>query len=331
MRAAQCEVYGGPEVVSVRTLPDPVAGPGQVLVDIAAAAVNYPDVLFIADEYQVSMPLPYIPGGEFSGTILAVGDGVESVHVGERVMGSVKTGGAFAERIAVAAETVSPVPDGLGMLEAAAFPVVYTTAYHALVTVGALRPDDWVVVLGAAGGVGTATVDIATRLGARVIAGASNPARLDVAKRLGALEGIGYSTENLKQRIKEITGGGARLVIDPVGGPYAEQALRALAPGGTFVTVGYASGEIPRIPLNLVLLKDLTIRGLELRTLPTRRPEAVPRARRDLAELVGGGMRPFVSEVFTLDEITGALQRVARQQATGKVVVAVDSRLGSNR
>ncbi|MFE9327609.1 NADPH:quinone oxidoreductase family protein [Nocardia sp. NPDC052278] len=324
MRAARCEKYGTPDVVSVQTVPEPVAGPGHVLVDVAAAAVNYPDVLFIADKYQVSMPLPYIPGGEFAGTVRAIGSGVSGLRVGDRVMGSAKSGGAFAERIAVPADVLTPVPAGLAMVEAAAFPVVYTTAYHALVTVGRVQRGDWVVVLGAAGGVGTATVDIATRLGARVIACASSSQRLQVAKSMGAAEGIAYGSEDLKDRIKQITGGGATLVIDPVGGGYSEQALRALAPGGVFVTVGFAAGEIPRIPLNLVLLKDITIRGLELRTLPARHPEAVAAAGVALAELVGKGMKPHVSRVYPLERVVEALERVAGQESTGKVVVAID-------
>ncbi len=203
----------------------------------------------------------------------------------------------MAEQVLVPARAVSPVPPGLSLTEAAAFRVTYLTAYHALVTAGGLRPGQWVVVLGAAGGVGTATVDVAVRLGARVIAAASSPERLKVCAQLGAEAGIDYVREDLKQRIKEITGDGADLVVDPVGDRWAEPALRAIRWGGRFVSVGYAGGDIPRIPLNIVLLKNITVRGLELRTWTERLPEETARAREALTELVARGMRPAVSEV----------------------------------
>jgi NADPH2:quinone reductase len=201
--------------------------------------------------------------------------------------------------------------------------VTYLTAYHALVTAGDLRPGQWVVVLGAAGGVGTATVDVAVRLGARVIAAASSPERLKVCAELGAEAGIDYAQEDLKQRIKEITADGADLVIDPVGDRWAEPALRAIRWGGRFVTVGYAGGEIPRIPLNIVLLKNITVRGLELRTWTQRLPEETARAREALTEMVAQGMRPAVSEVHELEDVVTALRRVADRVPTGKVVIRV--------
>ena len=201
--------------------------------------------------------------------------------------------------------------------------MTYLTAYHALVTAGGLRPGQWVAVLGAAGGVGSATVDVAARLGARVIAAASSPERLKVCAELGAEAGIDYVREDLKQRIKEITGDGADLVVDPVGDRWAEPALRAIRWGGRFVSVGYAGGDIPRIPLNIVLLKNITVRGLELRTWTERLPEETARARDALTELVAQGMRPAVSEVHALEDIGAALQRVADRLPTGKVVIRV--------
>ncbi|MCK8669760.1 NADPH:quinone oxidoreductase family protein [Rhodococcus sp. NPDC003382] len=320
MRAARCDSYGPPDVVTVRDVPDPTPGPGEVVVEVRAAAVNFPDVLMVADKYQVSLPTPFTPGSEFAGVVRAVGEGVRSVEAGDAVMGSAMSG-AFAELICVPAEGLTPVPEGLDWPSAAAFRVTYTTAYHALVTAAGVRPGEWVVVLGAAGGVGTATVDIAHRLGARVVACASTHERLSAVA--GAEAGIAYDSEDLKARIKEITGGGAQVVIDPVGGRYAEPALRALAPGGRFVTVGYAAGEIPRIPLNLVLLKDLTVRGVELRTLAQRHPDAPAGAARALADLVAGGMRPLVSRVFDLDHVTDALNSLSDRTAVGKVVVAI--------
>ncbi|MGN5238555.1 NADPH:quinone oxidoreductase family protein [Rhodococcus sp. SJ-3] len=323
MRAARCDRYGSPDVVTVRDVPDPIPGPGEVLVEIRAAAVNFPDVLTVADKYQVSVPTPFTPGSEFAGVVRSVGADVRSVAPGDAVMGSAMTG-AFAELICVPAGVLSPKPDGLDWASAAAFRVTYTTAYHALVTFGGMRADDWVVVLGAAGGVGTAAIDVASRLGARVIACASSEERLAAVSTLGADAGVSYDSEDLKTRIKEIAGGGAQVVIDPVGGAYAEPALRALAPGGTFVTVGYATGKIPRIPLNLVLLKDLTIRGVELRTLAQRHPDAPARAQQVLAALVSEGMTPLVSQVFGLDDVARALTSLNDRTAVGKVVIALD-------
>jgi NADPH:quinone reductase len=322
VRAARCEEYGGPANVVIRDIPSPEVTPGHVLVDVAAAAVNYPDLLFIANRYQVPAPLPFTPGSEFAGRVAAVGEGVTGLSAGDLVYGSVFTG-AMAEQVLVPARAVAPVPAGLSLTEAAAFRVTYLTAYHALVTAGELQPGQWVVVLGAAGGVGSATVDVAARLGARVIAAASSAERLKVCEELGAVAGIDYVREDLKARIKEITGDGADLVIDPVGDRWAEPALRAVRWGGRFVSVGYAGGDIPRIPLNIVLLKNITVRGLELRTWTERLPEETARARAALTELVAGGLRPAVSEVHELAELGTALQRVADRVPTGKVVIRV--------
>jgi NADPH:quinone reductase len=324
MRAARCEEYGDPANVVIRDIPAPVATPGHVVVDVAAAAVNFPDLLLIANRYQVSAPLPFTPGSEFAGRVAAVGEGVTGLSPGDLVYGTVFTG-AMAGQVLVPARAVSPVPAGLSMTEAAAFRVTYLTAYHALVTAGELRPGQWVVVLGAAGGVGTAAVDVAVRLGARVIAAASSPERLKVCAQLGAEAGIDYVREDLKQRIKDITGDGADLVVDPVGDRWAEPALRAIRWGGRFVTLGYAGGDIPRIPLNIVLLKNVTVRGMELRTWTERLPEETAAARDALTELVAGGMRPAVSEVHELEDVGTALQRVADRLPTGKVVIRVAS------
>lgn len=322
MRAARCERYGGPADVVVRPVPEPTVRPGHVVVDVAAAGVNFPDLLFIADRYQVSIPVPFTIGSEFAGRVAAVGEGVEGLAVGDAVHGSVISG-AMAEKVLTPARSLALIPAGLSMVEAAAFRVTYLTGYHALVTAGDVRPGQWVVVLGAAGGVGSATVDIATRLGARVIAAASSPERLAVGRELGAEAGVNYQAEDLKRRIKEITGGGADLVIDPVGDRWAEPALRAIRWGGRFVTVGFAGGDIPKIPLNLILLKNITLRGLELRTWTERLPKETALARAGLARLVADGMRPVVSETHDLDDVAMALQRVASRTPTGKVVITV--------
>lgn len=321
MRAVRCEAYGPPSGVVVREIPDPVAGPGKAVVEIHAAGVNFPDVLLIANQYQVPATLPFIPGNEFAGRVIEVGQDVTEVAVGDMVMGTAVAGGAFAERVAVPARALRPVPDGLDLVQAAAFGVTYRTAYHSLVTIGGIKPDDWVVVLGAAGGVGTACVDIASRLGARVIAAVGSRDRLAICEKLGAAGGIVYRDEDLKTAIRRFAPQGADIVVDPVGGQYAEPALRSTRWGGRFVCVGFAAGEIPRIPLNLVLLKGVIVRGFELRTLAHHLPGAIAEEERALARLVAQGMRPQVSECYLLEAAALALDRVASRQATGKVVV----------
>jgi NADPH:quinone reductase len=321
MRAVRCEAYGPPSSLVVGEVPDPVPGPDEVVVEIRAAGVNFPDVLLIANQYQVPAPLPFIPGSEFAGRVIEVGPEVTGMAGGDVVMGTAARGGAFAERIAVPARALRPVPDGLDLVGAGAFGVTYRTAYHSLVTIGGLAPGDWVVVLGAAGGVGTACVDVASRLGGRVIAAVGSRDRLAVCEKLGAAGGIVYGEEDLKTAIRRFAAPGADIVIDPVGGPQAEQALRSTRWGGRFVCVGFAAGEIPRIPLNLVLLKGVIVRGFELRTLADHLPGAIADEDHALARLVGEGMRPEVSECYPLEAAAVALERVAGRRATGKIVI----------
>ncbi len=323
MRAMLCREYGPPESLELTELPDPTAGPGEAVVRVRAAAVNFPDVLFMSGGYQVKVPPPFAPGSEFAGEVTAVGDGVD-LPVGARVAGSVMVG-AFAEQIAVPASTLVPMAPGVDFADAAAFGVTYRTAYYTLRTVAPIQPEDWVVVLGAAGGVGLAAVDIAVAMGAKVIAAASSPDKLAVCAQRGALAGVDYVTENLRDRIKEITGGaGARVVLDPVGGPYSEPALRALGRGGTFVTLGYAAGEIPSIPLNLVLLKGITLRGMEIRTFFTDHPEEALRDTAELQQMFDEGrVRPYIGARFPLEQAAVALRYVADRRALGKVVIDI--------
>jgi NADPH:quinone reductase len=321
MRAAQLTRYGAPELLTLTEVADPLPGPGEVAVDIVAAAVNFPDLLIMSGGYQASWPLPLIPGSEFAGTVAATGPGVSGLAPGDRVAGTVAVG-AFAEKIVVPGEALWRVPDGVGLADAAAFRVTYLTAYHALRSVAEVRGGDWVVVLGAAGGVGLAAVDIARLLGGRVIAAASSAEKLAVCRARGAEAVIDYGGEDLKNTIKRITGHGADVVLDPVGGPYSEQALRATAWGGRFVCLGFAAGEIPRIPLNLVLLKGAVIHGFEIRTFGEHRPDL---AARDAAELAAhfaaGRLRPCISARYALADITSALQAVRNRKTYGKVVI----------
>ena len=330
MRAARCLRYGPPSSISVEEVEDPVPIDGQVVVDVAAAAANFPDVLVVADRYQVHIPVPFTVGSEFAGTVRSLGPGVRGVAVGDRVAGSVLFG-AFAEQIAVAASSLQPVDPAIDLATAVASGVAHRTAYHALRSVARVGPGDWVVVLGAAGGVGLAAVGLGAALGARMVAAASSPEKLDLCLEHGAAAGIEYGTEDLKARIKDITGAGAHAVIDPVGGPRAEQALRATRWGGRFVTVGFASGEIPQIPLNLVLLKGVVVTGFTLGGFARYQPDDQARDVAELAELVRSGRaRPHISATYPLEGAGHALADLAGRRAMGKVLVVPGDPTGAD-
>lgn len=319
MRAILCNVYGPPEELALAEVADPVPAPGQLLVRVHAAAVNFPDVLFIAGKYQIKIPPPFIPGNEIAGEVVAVGNGVTTTP-GQRVFGT--TFGAFAELAVLDAATAAPVPDGVDIASAAAFGVTYRTAYHALRSVARVAAGDWVVVLGAAGGVGLAAVDLAVAMGARVLAAASSPKKLDLCRERGAEATVDYDNEDLKLRIRKLTGDSARVVLDPVGGSYAEPALRGLARGGMFVTLGYAAGSIPAIPLNLVMLKDITVRGMEIRTFADDYPDECARDIAELSQMFADGkIRPYIGARFPLAETAAALRFVADRKVLGKVII----------
>jgi len=321
VRAARCLEYGPPANVVVVDIPDPEPGPGQAVVRVTAAAVNYPDALIVANRYQVSVPVPFTPGSEYAGHVHAVGPRVSGVRVGDRVTGGGMVG-AFAEQVLASADALTPIHDAVGDQAAAAFGVTYTTAYHALVSVAGVQPGEWVLVLGAGGGVGSAAVEIAHVLGARVLAAASSPEKLAVCQAMGADAVIDYTTEDLKEQTKAITGGGADVVIDPVGGTFSEPALRACAWGGRFVCVGFASGEIPRIPLNLVLLKGVKVEAFEFRGFATHSPEALARGNAACRQLlIDGRLRPHIGEVYPLARTADALADVLERRAMGKLVI----------
>ncbi|HEX4538718.1 MAG TPA: NADPH:quinone oxidoreductase family protein [Acidimicrobiales bacterium] len=321
MRAALVRSYGPPESVGVELVDDPTPAAGEVVIEVRAAAVNFPDVLLIRNEYQVHVNPPFIPGSEFAGTVRDVADDVTEIRPGDRVLGATFIG-AFAELVAAPAAGLLRLPKGVQFREAAAFWVTYSTAYHALRSVAQVAPGDWVTVLGAAGGVGMAAIDVARALGGRVLAAASSVDKLRACRERGAEATVDYATEDLKMRMRELTGGGADVVIDPVGGPYSEQALRSTRWGGRFVVVGFASGTIPSVPLNLVLLKGAIVRGFDLRTFGEHAPAELARDRRELLELVGSGqLRPLVSAVFPLERVGDALAHLGSRRAIGKVVV----------
>jgi NADPH2:quinone reductase len=321
VRAARVHEYGPPSGVVVEELDDVSPGPGQAVVQIAAAAVNFADVLVIANRYQHPAPLPFTPGSEFAGTVTAVAPDVDGCATGDRVLGTVLAG-AFAEEVAVPAASLTHLPPSVDFTTAVAGGVAYATSFHALRSVAQVQPGEWVVVLGAAGGVGLAAVQLAHLLGAHVIAAASSPEKLAVCAEHGADGLINYETEDLKERIRELTGGGADVIIDPVGGPYSEPALRAGRWHARFVTLGFAAGEIPRIPLNLVLLKGVVVMGMEIWGFSTHQSADAIRDRSELMELLASGrLQPVVSATYALDDVVGALETVAGRRATGKVLI----------
>jgi NADPH:quinone reductase len=322
MRAVICRSYGAPEDLVIDDVAELVPGPGQLLVRVRAAAVNFPDVLLIAGKYQVKIPVPFTPGSELAGEVLAVGEGAK-FRPGQRVFASTPTG-AFAEQALLDSRAVALVPDNADFASAAAFGVTYRTAYHALRSIAEVVQGEWVVVLGAAGGVGLAAVDLAVAMKARVLAAASSPDKLQLCAQRGAMATVDYDREDLKSRIRELTGDSARVVIDPVGGAYSEPALRALARGGTFITLGYAAGTIPAIPLNLVLLKGITIRGMEIRTFVVDRPDDAARDMQELSQMFAAGrIRPYIGARFPLAETPAALRHMAERKVLGKVVIDI--------
>ena len=323
MRAAVCPVYGEVDVVEMRDVDEPSVGPGHVRVQVEAAAVNFPDVLVVANKYQVSVPTPFTPGSEYAGVVTETAPDVESPTVGQRVFGSTLFG-AFAEQIVAPAASLSAIPDGVTSTDAAAFGVAHRTAYHTLRSVGRLSEGDEVIVLGAGGGVGLAAVQLATTLGATVTAVASTAEKLDAAKQQGATHLVNHTEGPLRDSLKAVLPGGADIVVDPVGGNLSEPALRSLRWGGRFVIVGFAAGDIPRIPLNLVLLKGIQVTGFEFRGFFTHHAEEARQNERELMELLSAGRAsPHIGATFSLEETPVALRYVADGRAIGKVVIRV--------
>jgi NADPH2:quinone reductase len=323
VRAAVCPAYGPPEVVRIEDRPEPTLEPGQVLVRVQAAAVNFPDVLLVANQYQISVPPPFVPGSEFAGVIDATADATRGFAVGDRVAA---TGlfGAFAERVAVPVAGLSQIPDGIDARTAAAFGVAHRTAYHTLRSVARVSPDDEVIVLGAGGGVGLAAVQLAVALGARVTAVASSAEKLEAAASYGATNLLNHREADLRATLRESLTGGADAVIDPVGGALSEPALRSLRRGGRFVTVGYASGVIPRIPLNLVLVKGIRIVGFQFQDVPA---DEFARNDDELTNLLTRGrVTPHIGTSYRLEDTARALRQVADGKAVGKVLIDVSSR-----
>jgi NADPH:quinone reductase len=324
MKAILCNRFGGPDDLQLGELLDPKPGPGEAVVRVKAAALNFFDTLIIAGKYQVKPDFPFSPAAEFSGVVESIGDGVTLVAPGDRVAASTRYGAA-REMIAVPADRLTKLPAKLGFEQAAGLIVTYGTTLHGLKDRANLKAGETLAVLGASGGVGIAAVEIGKLMGARVIACASSDDKLAFTRQFGADDTINYETEDLKDALRRVTGGkGPDVIYDPVGGKYAELALRAIAWEGRFLVVGFAAGEIPKVPLNLVLLKSCDVRGVAWGAWNERKPEG---HRANVAQLmqwcVEGKLKVHTHATFPLERTAEALKVLADRKAMGKVILTM--------
>ena len=326
MKAVLCQTYGPPENLVIADVEPLKSGKGQVVLSVKACGVNFPDVLIIQGKYQFKPAFPFSPGSEVSGIVKAVGEGVEGVNVGEHVIAFTGWGG-FAEEVAVDAGKLIPIPNSIDFSTAAAFTLVYGTAHYALKDRAQLRSGETLLVLGASGGVGLAAVEIGKVMGARVIAAASTDEKLAVCKQHGADALINYSTEDMRERIKVLTGGnGVDVIFDPVGSNFSEPALRSIAWNGRFLVIGFAGGDIPRIPLNLALLKSCSIVGVFWGAFTEREPNRNQENLQELLKwLTEGKLKPHISATYPLERAAEALNAMMNRTVKGKVVLLTDS------
>jgi NADPH2:quinone reductase len=322
MKAIVCNAWGLPDTLVIEELPDAIPGPGQLAIEIRAAGVNFPDVLIIQNKYQFKPALPFTPGSELAGVVLAVGEGVTRYKAGDAVI-AFSAQGAFAQQIVVAANAVMPMPAGMDFDIAAAITLTYGTSHHAVVDRAQLKAGETMLVLGAAGGVGLAAIEIGKALGARVIAAASSDEKLAVCREHGADVTINYSTEDLRGAIKAATDGkGPDVIYDPVGGSYAEPAFRSIGWRGRYLVVGFANGEIPALPLNLMLLKGASLVGVFWGEFAKREPKANAAAMQQLMGwLADGTIKPRISGRYALADTAQALNDMAARKVMGKVVI----------
>ena len=322
MKAILCTRYGGPDDLELKDLPDPIPGAGEVVVAVKAAALNFFDTLIIAGKYQMKPAFPFSPAAEFAGVVERVGSGVSALNPGDRVAASMGYGAA-RERVVIAADRLVAVPDGVDFERAAGLIITYGTTLHALKDRAQLKAGETLAVLGASGGVGLAAVELGKLMGARVIACASSADKLALARQHGADDAINYAEEDIKDGLRRVTGGkGPDVIYDPVGGPYSEPALRAIAWEGRFLVVGFAAGDIPKLPLNLVLLKNCDVRGVFWGAWSERAPDA---HRANIAQLMrwcaDGKLAVHVHAVYPLAQTADALKAIANRSAMGKVIL----------
>ncbi len=324
MKAVLCKQFGPPDALVLEDLPSPRAGPGEVVVQVKAASVNFPDVLIIQNKYQFKPPLPFSPGSELAGVVKEVGAGVEGWRVGDKVI-AFTTFGAFAEEVKTEASRLVRLPEGMTFETGAAFLLTYGTTDHALRDRGALAAGENLLVLGASGGVGLAAIQVGKALGARVIACASSEDKLSVCRSHGADATVNYASEDLRERVKALTEGrGVDVVYDPVGGPYSEPAFRSIAWRGRHLVVGFAAGEIPKLPLNLALLKGAAVVGVFWGDFARREGKRFADSVRQLTQWYGEGrLKPHVSQTLPLERAAEALKLMAARQVKGKLVLTV--------
>lgn len=322
MHAWLCENPIGVEALVWKESPTPEPAPGEVRVAIRAASLNFPDLLIVQNKYQMKPPLPFVPGSEYAGVVDAVGTGVTHLKVGDAVAAITGTGG-FATHACVNAALVMPLPEGFALDDAAAFVMTYATTHHALLDRAALKAGETVLVLGAAGGVGTAAIQIAKAHGARVIAAASSDAKCELCIQLGADAAINYSSANLRDEIKRLTEGkGPDVVYDPVGGDLAEPVFRSIAWRGRYLVVGFAQGGIPALPLNLALLKGASVVGVFWGEFARREPQANARGLAELAQWYAQGrIKPVIDQRLPMNELPRAFARMGSRQVRGKLVM----------
>lgn len=328
MKALICHKYGPIDTMRVRTIPEPKPGPNEVVVDVAYAPVSWPDVLIVQGLYQVKPPLPFVPGHEFSGVVSRIGVAVKSCKVGDRVFVASGTG-AMVQQAVVHEKLIKKIPPNVSLEHAACLSVTYSTALHGLKDMGQLQEGNSILVLGASGGTGSAAVEIAKIMGARVIAAAGSEDKLQYCRDIGADFCINYNTENLQQRVEEFTGGnGVNFVFDTVGDQYAEPAFRGLAFRGKYLSVGFAAGEIPKIPFNLALLKERSIIGVyNIASIKAGLQEMQINYSILLNWLSQGKLLPKINARYTLDQATDALQFAASRKSVGKVMIDVNPEL----
>jgi NADPH2:quinone reductase len=323
MKAIVCKEHGLPEKLELTTeWPEPELGENDVIIDVKAAGLNFPDVLMIQGKYQFQPDMPFVPGAESAGVVSAVGDKVTRYKVGDKVI-SMGASGAFCERIAVHEMGAFPLPEGLTFEQAAGVSITYFTSYYALKQRANIQPGETLLVLGAAGGVGTTAIELGKLMGAKVIAAASSPQKLELCKQLGADEVINYSEESLKDRVKELTGGkGVDVVYDPVGGDFAEPAVRSMAWKGRYLVIGFASGPIPQIPLNLALLKGCSLVGVFWGRFSGEEPQENLNNITELWDMfTQGNLSPVVTDVFPMAQYEDAFNCLIHRKARGKVIL----------
>lgn len=323
MRAVLCKELGMPESLVLEEVPGLIPGPGQVLISVQACGVNFPDTLIIQGKYQFKPDLPFSPGGEISGVVKQVGSGVDSLKIGDRVI-AFSTWGGFAEELVVDQTRTVIISDKMDYERASAFVLTYGTSYHALKDRAHLREGETLLVLGASGGVGLAAIQLGKAMGATVIAAASNPEKLSACQENGADYVINYAQDDLRQSVKEITKGrGVDVIYDPVGGSFSEKALRDMSWGGRFLVVGFAAGEIPKVPLNIPLLKGCSVVGVFWGEFTKREPDLNKQNNQELMDLFDQGkISPHIHRVYPLEKAGEALNELLQKRVIGKVVLS---------